>query len=81
MQDAVKLIASEQVAQRLGIGQVAYDQHGVGMDRFAMALLQIIEDNDAMAARQQIDDDVAADIAGTAGDKVATGHAGCGSPL
>ena len=74
VQDTVKAEAPEQAVDSVPIGKIADDELGVVVDRLAVPLLEVVEDNDTVPARQQVDDDVAADIAGAAGHEIGPGH-------
>ena len=59
---------------RGGIGEIGLDQPHAGGDRGAMALAQIVEHRHVVAAFGQGEDEMAADIAGAAGDEEPLGH-------
>ncbi len=66
MHHRVDAVLTQGLEHGLAIADLADDERGVE-DRLAEAPREIVEDDDPLAARAQLQDDVAADIAGAAG--------------
>jgi len=75
MHDGVVACAAEDGVEHLPVADVAHDQfaaeHGL-----APAGGEVVEDGDCVPGRAELLDDVAADVAGAAGDEDAGGGAG-----
>ena len=69
MHDCLRPMLGKQHVQRSAVGKVALDEGSVGMDGGAVALVEVVEDDDLFAAGNQLFDDDTADVAGAAGDK------------
>ena len=67
VQDAIKALAAEELAQRLGLQQVAVDEARSGMHGRAVTVDEVVADGDLVAARDQQIGHVAADVACAAG--------------
>ena len=69
MQDAVEFVRAEQRRDRAAVGEIADHKLGFLRHGLPMALRQVVEHDDLVAAAEQVDHDMAADIAGAAGDE------------
>ena len=74
MQDRIPRPVSQRRIHRVGIRQIRYDQPRSGGNGCAVALLQIVEHHDLIAAFHQRQHDMAADKAGSAGDQETPTH-------
>src|SRR5207253_2028199 len=68
MDDGFDLVILEGLVERVRIGDLADEQRRAA-DRFAVALLHVIEDDDLITGLLQRMNGVAADVAGASGDE------------
>ena len=68
VQHGVDAVFTQQAADELAVADLADDQRGIER-RLAEARGQVVEHDDPLAAFAQLQDHVAADVAGAAGDE------------
>ena len=69
MDDRLHAVFAHDAADELLIADVADDEGGVGRHRPAKAGRQVVEDDDALATIEELENHMAADVTGSAGNE------------